>query len=100
MPARNNYFRAAAYMFANDDMRVVPLTERSIESFRRAATLMDSEVAFVEMPHEDGVSLPGYLCLRPPGARLPGRKTLVILYAGGADSTKEKLYFLFEHTGP
>ena len=106
VPARNaylrasNYFRATSYMFANDDARVVTFSERSIANFRRATTLMDGEVVFVEIPYENGLSLPGYLCLPPPDARLPGQKTPVVLYAGGADSTKEELYFLFGHTGP
>ena len=106
VPARNaylrasNYFRTTPYMFANDDARVISFAERSIGNFRRAATLMDGEVVFVEIPYENGLSLPGYLCLPPAGARLPGQKTPVVLYAGGADSTKEELYFLFGHTGP
>ena len=106
VPARNaylrasNYFRTTPYMFANDDARVISFAERSIGNFRRATTLMDGEVVFVEIPYENGLSLPGYLCLPPPDARLPGQKTPVVLYAGGADSTKEELYFLFGHTGP
>ena len=106
VPARNaylrasNYFRTASYMFDNDDARVIPFAERSISNFRRATTLMDGEVVFVEIPYENGLRLPGYLCLPPPNARLPNQKTPVVLYAGGADSTKEELYFLFGHTGP
>lgn len=95
----SNYFRATPYMFGNDDARVVPFAEKSIKNFERATTLMDGEVLFVEIPYEKGLSLPGYLFLPPQDARLPG-KTPVVMYAGGADSTKEELYFLFGHTGP
>lgn len=105
VPARNaylrasNYFRTAAYMFPNDEPRVVPFSERSIRNFERAAGLMDGEVMFVEIPYEDGVTLTGWLCTPPTEARVAG-KTPVMLYASGADATKEELYFLYGHTGP
>ncbi|KAL7929275.1 alpha/beta-hydrolase [Trichoderma chlorosporum] len=104
-PARNaylrasNYFRAASYLFFNKDPRVVPLSERSIKNFERAASLMDGEVLLINIPYENGLSLPGYLYLPPEHARLPG-KTPVLMYLGGADSTKEELHFLFGDTGP
>lgn len=94
-----NYFRATAYMFFNDDARVGPFAQRSIETFERAASLMDGQVIFVDIPYEDGLDLPGYLCLPPKDARLPGQIP-VIMDVGGADSTKEELYFLFGHIGP
>jgi hypothetical protein len=95
----SNYFRATSYMFNNSDPRVVPYTEKSIAVFKQAATLMDGKVLFVEIPYEGDVKLPGYLFLPPIDARVPG-KIPVMMYAGGADSTKEELYFLFGHTGP
>ena len=95
----SNYFRTTSYMFGNDDARVVSFAERSIRNFERATALMDGAVVFVDIPYEKGFSLPGYLYLPPPDARLPG-KTPVVMYLGGADSTKEELYFLFGHTGP
>ncbi|GJC90837.1 hydrolyase ccsE [Colletotrichum liriopes] len=104
-PARNaylrasNYFRATSYMLSNDDARVVPFTERSIDCFQRATTLMDGEVMCVDIPYEEGISLPGYLFLPPRFARLSG-KIPIVMYAAGADSTKEELYFLYGHTGP
>lgn len=106
VPARNaflrasNYLRAAGYMFGNDDARVLPLAERAVAAFGRAAGLMDGEVRFVEMPFEEGVVLTGWLCLPAEGVRLEGGKTPVVVYAGGADATKEELWFLYGHTGP
>ncbi|KAK1834940.1 Alpha/Beta hydrolase protein [Podospora conica] len=109
LPARNaflrasNYLRASGYMFHNDDARVLPLAERSVAAFKRAAGLMDGEVVFVEIPFENEggmVTLTGWLCLPAEEARLPGGKTPVVLYAGGADATKEELWFLYGHTGP
>ncbi|KAJ5332380.1 hypothetical protein MYU51_019323 [Penicillium brevicompactum] len=105
VPARNaylrasNYFRASAYMFPNEEPRVIPFSERSIKNFQRAAELMDGEVVFAEIPYEDGATLTGWLCMPPTQAKVAG-KTPVILYAGGADATKEELYFLYGHTGP
>lgn len=95
----SNYFRAASYLFFNDDPRVVPLSERSIKNFERATSLMEGEVLLIEIPYENGFSLPGYLYLPPQRARLPG-KIPVLMYLGGADSTKEELHFLFGHWGP
>ncbi|KAH8744806.1 Alpha/Beta hydrolase protein [Hyaloscypha finlandica] len=94
-----NYFRAASYLFFNDDPRVVPLSERSVAAFVRATSFMDGAVLLVEIPYENGFSMPGYLYLPPQNARLPGKIPL-LLYFGGADSTKEELHFLFGHSGP
>jgi hypothetical protein len=94
-----NYYRAASYMFYNTEPRVVEYSEKSIKMFERATKLMDGEVLFVEIPYENGLKLPGWLFLPPKHARLPG-KIPVIMYCGGADSTKEELYFLYGHTGP
>nr|A0A7L9F0X4.1 RecName: Full=Alpha/beta hydrolase xenA; AltName: Full=Xenoacremones biosynthesis cluster protein A [Xenoacremonium sp. BF-2018a]QOJ72659.1 XenA [Xenoacremonium sp. BF-2018a] len=95
----SNYFRATSYMFNNDDARVIPFTDKSIACFKRATELMDGEVLSVDIPYEDGITLPGYLFLPPQYARVPG-KIPVVMYAAGADSTKEELYFLYGGTGP
>ncbi|KAI0452051.1 alpha/beta-hydrolase [Xylaria acuta] len=95
----SNYFRAASYLFFNDNPRILPLSERSIKNFERAASLMEGEVLLIEIPYANGFSLPGYLYLPPQDARLPG-KIPVLMYVGGADSTKEELHFLFGHSGP
>ncbi|KAL8392791.1 hypothetical protein RB595_002827 [Gaeumannomyces hyphopodioides] len=79
----SNYYRVASYLFFNEDPRVVPLSERSVAAFVRATTLMDGVVLLVQIPE----------------ARLPGKIPL-LLYFGGADSTKEELHFLFGHSGP
>ena len=95
----SNYFRAASYLFLNDDPRVVPLSERSVGAFVRATAFMDGAVRLVDVPYENGVSMPAYLYLPPPEARLPGKIPL-LLYFSGADSTKEELHFLFGYSGP
>ena len=94
-----NYFRAASYLFFNDDQRVVPLSERSVAAFMRATSFMDGVVVLVDIPYENGISMPAYLYLPPREARLPGKIPL-LLYFSGADSTKEELHFLFGYSGP
>lgn len=94
-----NYFRAASYLFPNHDPRVVPLSEKSVAAFVHATSLMDGPVLLVDIPYEKGINMPAYLYLPPQEARLPG-KTPLLLYFGGADSTKEELHFLFGYSGP
>lgn len=94
-----NYFRAASYLFPNDDPRVVPLCERSVAAFVRATSFMDGMVLLVDIPYENGISMPAYLYLPPREARLPGKIPL-LLYFSGADSTREELHFLFGYSGP
>jgi hypothetical protein len=94
-----NYFRAASYLFFNDDQRVVPLSERSVAAFMRATSFMDGMVLLVDIPYENGISMPAYLYLPSREARLPGKIPL-LLYFSGADSTKEELHFLFGYSGP
>ncbi|KAK3186304.1 hypothetical protein K4F52_004842 [Lecanicillium sp. MT-2017a] len=94
-----NYFRAASYLFLNDDPRVVPLSERSVAAFVRATSFMDGSVLLVDVPYQEGVSMPAYFYLPPREARLPGKIPL-LLYFSGADSTKEELHFLFGYSGP
>ncbi|KAB5550767.1 Alpha/Beta hydrolase protein, partial [Coniochaeta sp. 2T2.1] len=94
-----NYYRAASYLFFYHDPRVVPLSERSVAAFVRATSFMDGAVLLVEIPYENGISMPAYLYLPPREARLPGKIPL-LLYFSGADSTKEELHFLFGYSGP
>jgi hypothetical protein len=95
----SNYYRAAAYLFFNNDPRIVPMSERSVAAFERATSFMDGAVMLVDIPYENGIAMPAYLYLPPPEARLPGKIPL-LLYFSGADSTKEELHFLFGYSGP
>ncbi|KAL1616297.1 hypothetical protein SLS56_011461 [Neofusicoccum ribis] len=98
----SNYFRAAQYMF-NDrpetpEPRVLQLFEKSVSQFQRALKLLDADVKALEIPYEDGHTLPGYLYLPPAHKRLPGKIPLLI-NCGGADSTQEELYSLYPAAG-
>jgi len=94
-----NYYRAAPYMLPVNDSRIVLFAEKSVRIFERATGLMDGEVISVEIPYEKEVDLPGYLYLPPTSAKRSGR-TPVVINLGGADSTKEELYFFSGAIGP
>ncbi|EAS31149.3 alpha/beta hydrolase [Coccidioides immitis RS] len=94
-----NYFRASSYMLPTSDERNLPSAERSIRNFRKAIPLMDETIVVLDIPYEDGLTLPGYLYLPAPLKRIPGQKTPILLNCGGADSTQEELYFLYGAAG-
>ncbi|KAI3317858.1 alpha/beta hydrolase [Xylariaceae sp. AK1471] len=99
-----NYARASGYMLIGPDARILETAERSISLFREAIPYMDGKVIDLNIPHhydlEDReVLLPGYLFLPPPSKRLPDGKTPILINCGGADSTKEELYFALPAAG-
>lgn len=99
----SNYMRASAYMLPiGEDERVLLCAERSVQSFRKATTLMDTQVILVSIPYEGGKTLPGYLYLPPAAKRHRGNdcKAPVLVNCGGADSTQEELYYMFGVAGP
>ncbi|KAF2084692.1 alpha/beta-hydrolase [Saccharata proteae CBS 121410] len=90
----SNYFRAAPYMLRFPDPRILPCSSRAVQSFKEATGYFEGQVIELEIPYEDGYSLPGYLFLPPQSKRLPNQKAPVLINCGGADSTKEELYFM------
>ncbi|KAI1177822.1 alpha/beta hydrolase [Nemania sp. FL0916] len=103
-----NYARASGYMLVGpDDARVLQTAERSVALFREAIPYLDCRVVELEIPYQhhqpDGravtVALPGYLYLPPASKRLSDGKTPVLINCGGADSTKEELYFALPAAG-
>lgn len=97
----SNYLRASAYMLPTEDKRVLQCTERSTQVFRRAIPFMESNVITLNIPYENGKTLPGYLYLPPLTKRLrDNHRTPILINCGGADSTQEELYFIYGVTGP
>ena len=93
-------------MLSNPDLRIPQCAEQAIRSFRDALLLMGGPVLELEIPFNDGIRLPGYLFLPWEAKRLllsstmkdsdkKAEKIPVLVNLGGADSTKEELYFLF-----
>lgn len=96
----SNYLRASAYMLPTEDKRVVQCSERSIQNFKHAIRFMESKVVVVNIPYENGKTLPGYLYLPSPVKRLcENRRTPILINCGGADSTQEELYFIYGVAG-
>ncbi|KAA8645748.1 hypothetical protein EYZ11_001246 [Aspergillus tanneri] len=95
-----NYLRAAEYMLhcTPKDQRLLKTLEHSVRNFQRGFDLLadpaghGGEVLSLEIPYENGLSLPAYLFmpLRKPGSMTP---IPVVLNSGGFDSTQEELYF-------
>lgn len=99
----SNYLRAAQFMLNEGplgyDKRVLPTIERAIADFKRGVGYLDGDVHFLDIPYENGVTLPGYLYLPPADKRLPG-KTPILVNSGGGDSTQEEIYFINASVGP
>jgi dienelactone hydrolase len=85
-----NYYRSAEFYLAPDDPRRMEAFTHCEQCFQSAAKYFDATVERVEVPYENGHSLPGYF-VRSPGAA--GRQPVLIAF-GGLDSFKEELYFM------
>lgn len=117
----SNYFRASAYMFLDSDRRnPEPRVSRAAASvtaaFSSAMELLDGvRVLQLDIPFESGATLPA--CLYIPAHRKWGRTGIaisdgdqtsqsskgdrpILIHVGGADSTKEELYYVYAATGP
>lgn len=100
----SNYTRASAYMMTGanigeSDPRVAPILRESVKLFRMAARLFDGQVLELQVPYQDGVSLPAYLHLPPPSSQLPGKTPILVNFIG-ADSVQEEIYYMFPAAGP
>lgn len=100
----SNYTRASAYMMTGQslglsDSRVIPILKQSVGLFHRALAFMDNTVHILQIPYQDGVSLPGYLYLPHPSHCIKGRVPLVVNPIG-ADSIQEEIYHMFPAAGP
>ncbi|KAF1730565.1 2,6-dihydropseudooxynicotine hydrolase [Beauveria bassiana] len=93
----SNYHRSAQFMldgYPGTDTRILRASENSILNFWHAANLLDSSMQRVEIPYQDGMSLPGYLALPHSSRRLPG-KLPVLVQTVGADATQEEIFYIF-----
>jgi alpha-beta hydrolase superfamily lysophospholipase len=104
--ARESYLRASNYyrlcgfylrVDSSNDPAVREVGQLSVDSFARAAQLMNPALEQVRFPYE-GTTLPGWWIPADPGTAHPTggdpdgpRPTL--LFHGGFDSTEEELYF-------
>jgi pimeloyl-ACP methyl ester carboxylesterase len=92
--ARDAFLRAITYwgattMYASPfDLRLRTSYERERVCFREAAKLFDPQIEIVNIPYENGRTLPGYFI---PGSP-KGEKRQTVLVLGGGDSALEELY--------
>jgi pimeloyl-ACP methyl ester carboxylesterase len=92
--ARDAFLRATTYWGATTvyasptDPRQRSSYEKERACFREAAKLFDPQIESVNIPYENGRTLPGYFI--PGGPR--GEKRPTVLVLGGGDSALEELY--------
>ena len=92
--ARDAFLRAVTYwgattMFVDPtDPRQRSSYEKERACFREAAKLFDPQIEIVNIPYENGRTLPGYFIAGGP----KGEKRPTILVLGGGDSALEELY--------
>jgi pimeloyl-ACP methyl ester carboxylesterase len=92
--ARDAFLRATTYWGATTvyadptDPRQRLSYERERACFREAAKLFDPQIEVVNIPYENGATLPGYFI--PGGPK--GEKRPTVLVLGGGDSALEELY--------
>lgn len=91
-----NYFRTAEFFLHGDpnDPRIRETSGRSVDSFHRAAPLLEPAVEPVLIPYED-TTLPGYFM---PATHSDGRAPVVIIH-NGFDGTAEELYVMGGRAG-
>ena len=92
--ARDAFLRATTYWGATtvyadpNDPRQRSSYEKERTCFREATKLFDPEIEIVNIPYENGKTLPGYFIHGGP----KGEKRPTVLVLGGGDSALEELY--------
>jgi alpha-beta hydrolase superfamily lysophospholipase len=98
-----NYYQngAAIYLDTNpSDPRITPTWEKGVESFRKAIGLFSGKVETIEIPYDEGTTLPAYF-FNASGRvydnnsnqqQVAKRPTLIL--TTGLDGGQEELYFL------
>jgi pimeloyl-ACP methyl ester carboxylesterase len=87
----SNYYRAAEYYLRENpaaDPEVTLMFSRSQETFRAAASLLDTPAETISIRYE-GTTLPGYLFLVDGS----GTPQPTVIYTNGYDSTAEESWF-------
>jgi len=85
----STYWRSAGFFLERTDETRIPTWNKNRYCFRTGMELSGIPFETVEVPYENGKSLPGYF-VRPNGA-IERRATAIVI--GGGDMTAEELYF-------
>lgn len=85
-----NYYREAEFWLKADDPRRIDAFTRAEDSSAKAFTRMDPPAEIVEIPYENGTTLPAYFIRSANG----GARQPVLISVGGLDSYKDELWFM------
>lgn len=88
-----DYFRSAEFWLAPDDPRRLPTFTRCEAASKKWLRHLDPPGEAVEIPYEDGKTLPAYFIKSSSG----GGKQPVLISFGGLDSFKDELWFMTGH---
>lgn len=83
-------FRSAEFWLAADDPRRLPTFTRCEAASQKWLARLDPPGEVVEIPYENGKTLPAYFIRSPVG----GDKQPVLISVGGLDSFKDELWFM------
>ncbi len=83
-------FRSAEFWLAADDSRRLPTFTRCEGASHKWLRHLDPPGEVVEIPYENGKTLPAYFIKSPQG----GAKQPVLISVGGLDSFKDELWFM------
>jgi dipeptidyl aminopeptidase/acylaminoacyl peptidase len=84
----SNYLRVSTFYMGSEHSEKLASNRDSRAAFAAAQPYMDHGVSNVEVKWHDGATLPGYFL-----ERRDSRPGPVIVFIGGADASKEELYF-------
>jgi dienelactone hydrolase len=89
-----NYFRQAEFWLPADDPRRLATFTRCENASRKWLRHLDPPGEVVEIPYENGLSLPAYFIRSPLGEKARGARRPVLISFGGLDSFKDELWFM------
>jgi dienelactone hydrolase len=87
-------FRSAEFWLAADDPRRLPTFTRCEAASQKWLRHLDPPGEVVEIPYENGKTLPAYFIKSPAYGRDSRAKQPVLISVGGLDSFKDELWFM------
>ena len=89
-----NYFRQAEFWLASDDPRRLETFTRCEGASHKWLRYLDPPGETVEIPYENGISMPAYFIKSPVYEKSAGARQPVLISFGGLDSFKDELWFM------
>ena len=88
-----DYFRSAEFWLASDDPRRLPTFTRCEAASQKWLRHLNPPGEVVEIPYEDGKTLPAYF-IKSPAYKNSSEIQPVLISFGGLDSFKDELWFM------